>query len=95
MFDTIVDIKYKTKHGLDTLELMARFLSIIETEAKTPEKEYNRFKSWLVEKLKRGIKPEEDINLAQGIINYIQSDPETNERAQAMKYLFNAEFLND
>ena len=94
MFEDILELEIKTKSGLDKLELMVRFISIIETKKSKVDNEYNRFKSWLVLQLKRGFTPSEEANLMQGILNYIQSDGETNERIEAMKYLFEAEFLN-
>lgn len=84
-----------TKHGLDKLELMVRFISVIEADASKGKKEFTRMKSWLVEKLKRGLTPQENIALAEGILKYLQSEPMTDERTEAMKYLFDANFLND
>ena len=81
-------------HRIDKLDLMIRFISVIEIKPSKAEKEYNRFKSWLVEKLKRGLTPQEEIDLMQGILKYIQSDAETNERMSAMNYLFDLKFLN-
>ena len=94
MFEDILELEIKTKSGLDKLELMVRFISIIETKKSKVDNESNRTKSWLVQQLKRGLTPSEEVNLMQGILNYIQSDGETNERIEAMKYLFEAEFLN-
>lgn len=88
-------IEYHTKCGINTLDLMIKFLSIFGMEPPEYEKEYNRLVLWLTEKLKRNITPKEEIALGEGIIKYINSAPETNERSEAMKYLFEAQFLND
>lgn len=98
MFTTIpfnYDLEPKTKNGLDKLELMVRFISVIEAEASKGKTEFTRMKSWLVQQLKRGLTPQEEIALAEGILKYLQSEPMTNERTDAMQFLFEAKFLND
>lgn len=89
------DFENTTKHGIEKLELMVRFMSVLEIGESTAEKEFNRFKSWMVEKLKREITPQEEFDLMQGILDYVKSDPATNERFAAMKVLFNMEFIKD
>ena len=82
-----------TKHGIDKLELMVEFISIIQ--GKKAKKDYNRFKSWLVEKLQRGLTLGEEERLLEGIVAYIQSEVATNERAKSMRFLFDTEFLEN
>lgn len=97
MFDFSLpfDLETKTIHGIDKLDIMIHFISVIETKNSKVKSEFNRFKSFLVEKLKRGLTPQEEINLAEGIVKYLQSEQETNERIKAMNYLFNLEFLTE
>jgi hypothetical protein len=85
-----LDLELKTKHGIDKLQILVKFFPIIH-DGNTSA--YNKLKSFLVCALKRGIKSEEEINMCQGIINYVNSEPGTNERLSAMQYLFNLEFL--
>ena len=87
------DQERTTKHGINKLELMAEFISVIE--GKKVESNYNRFKSWLVEKLQRGLTLGEEERLLKGIVAYIQSEVATNERTKTMNFLFNTEFLED
>lgn len=82
----------KTIHGIDKLNLMLRFMKVLD--GKRPKQDYVRFKSWLVQTLKRGLTPQEDLNLATGIYNYVKSDQATPERMNAMNYLFDAKFLD-
>lgn len=89
----MVDMELTTKHGIDKTMLMLKFMTIVE--GKKGKSDYNRFKSWLVQQLKRGLTAQEGVALVEGILKYIQSEPATNERMDAMKYLFGAEFLND
>lgn len=89
----MLELEIKTIHGISKLDIIIRFISVIEATPGTAGFRLNRFKSFLVEKFKRGITPTENANLAQGILNYIQSDPGTNERMNAMNYLFELKFL--
>jgi len=82
----------KTKDGIDKLELMVRFIGVLD--ANNLANEYDDFKSWLNSNLNRKMTNIEEINLAKGILRYIKSDEETNERLEAMEYLFNTDFLN-
>lgn len=88
-------ISYENKFEINSLDIMIRFMKITESKPSKSEVNFIRFKSWLVEKIKRGITPQEDINLMQGILNYIKSEPGTNERSAAMKYMFELQFLNN
>lgn len=90
-----MDFNLNTKHGLNKLNLMIRFFQILNAKESKIEKELNRLKSWLVQQLKRGLKPHEELGILEGILKYIQSEPETNERMKAMNYLFEAEFLTE
>lgn len=85
------EIGETTKYGIQTLQLMARLWYVFDGN----EKDYNKFKSWIVSQINRGITKEEELDLMQGILAYIQSEEATDERLQAMKYLFGLEFLRD
>lgn len=91
---TAYETDFKNKHGLDKLELMCRFLQIVESKKSNVKSDFNRFKSWLVQQLGRGISKREEIALAQGIVNYIRSEAGTNERGKAISYLFEGEWLD-
>lgn len=82
----------KTKDGIDKLELMVRFIGVLD--ANNLANEYDDFKSWLNSNLNRKMTNIEEINLAKGILRYIKSDEGTNERLEDMVYLFNTDFLN-
>lgn len=84
-----------TKHGLDKLSVMCHFIPVIESNGNSIQKELNRLKSFIVSQIKRGTNPQEELNLMQGILDYVKSDPGTNERTTAMDYLFDLKFLND
>ncbi|MCA6445429.1 MAG: hypothetical protein IM600_18525 [Bacteroidetes bacterium] len=88
-----LDEEKTTKHGFDKLELMCRFIKVIEGEQ--CKEEYALFKLWIRSKLKRHLTAQEELNLAEGIYKYIKSDEGTNERLESMKYLFNTEFLSE
>lgn len=81
------------KYGIEPLDMMIRFMFVIESNPRDAKQSLNKIKSYLVEKLKRGITPKENIDLLEGILNYLQSEPATNEREVAMKYLFGLKFL--
>lgn len=84
-----------TKHGLDKLSVICHFIPVIESNADSIEKRLNRLKSFIVSQIKRGTNPQEEMNLMQGILDYVKSDPGTNDRIKAMDYLFDLKFLND
>ena len=93
MFENFLDLEPKTKHGIDKLDIMIHLIPVINTKPGKAKTGYNQFKSFLVEKLKRGITTLEEIALAQAILNYIQSDAKTNERFHAIKCLSELDFL--
>lgn len=82
----------KTKHGLDKLQLMIRFISVIE--GKQTKEEYALFKLWICSQIKRHLTDSENLKLTEGILRHIQSTEGTNERLASMRYLFDAEFLD-
>lgn len=83
-----------TKHGIDKLELMIKFMPVVEARgSRQINKSLDKLKSFLVEKLKRGITPQENIDLLQGCLDYTRSYAATTERTKAMNYLFNLEFI--
>ncbi|MBE9490843.1 MAG: hypothetical protein IMY67_11155 [Bacteroidetes bacterium] len=84
----------KTKYGIDKLDLMVRLMPVIQPDnTKKLANKYNSFKSWLVEKLQRGLSKNEEAGLLEGIVAYIQSKAATNERLKSMNYLFELKFL--
>jgi len=87
------DFELKTKHGIDKLQLMCKFLPIIHGE--NCEEDFDEFKLWINEQIKRDMTDLEELNLMYGASDFIRSDPGTNERDIAMKYLFNADFLDE
>lgn len=93
MFGLYTSSPTTRKGNLDKLNVTVRILGILET--KNPKSDYNKFKSYLVSQLKRGITPQEEMNLAQGIVNFIQTDGGTNERLKTMEYLIELEFLEE
>ena len=91
----LMPLKETTKHGLNTLCLMINFISVFECKEDQEITEFEKLLSWLCIQLQRDITTEEEFNIAKGILKYIQSEPGTDERFDAMKYLFSAEFLQD
>lgn len=89
------DRKMKTRQGIDKLQVMVKFMYVVESEVSKLEGNLNRFKSFLCEQLKRGITPEEELSLLSGIDRYIKSNAGENERLEAMDYLFELKFLKD
>lgn len=87
------DFETKTKHGISKLELMCKFLPVIHGE--NCEEDFDKFKLWINEQIKRDMTDLEELNMLYGASDFIRSDPGTNERNSAMKYLFNAEFLDE
>lgn len=85
------EIGLVTKYGIQTLQLMDRFMRVFDGDTA----DYNRFKSWLVSQIMRGITKQEEFDLMQGLLAYIQSEEATHERLGAMRYLFGLEFLDE
>lgn len=81
--------------GIDKLEILVNYIPVLTGGSETTKKEFTTFKSWLAEKIKRKITLHEEVALVQGIIEYINTDGETNERLAAMKYLYDLEFLTN
>jgi hypothetical protein len=80
------------EYGIDTLQLMLRFMAVIEGKSKG-RGAFNSLKSFLVQQLQRGIEAQEEENLLNGILAYLDSEPATEGRTEAMKYLFELKFL--
>lgn len=91
MFMSSSDLELETKYGIDRLELMLKFISVLKAE-KT-DVQYHKFKEWIESKINRILTIKEDINLMQGILDYVKSEEGSNERFVSMKYLFNLEYL--
>lgn len=89
-----MNLDLTTKYGIDKTKLMVRFIPVIEaTTEKKIDKGLNKLKSFLVQQIKRGITPQENLALLE-IRNYIISDSGTNERMDAIEYLFNLKFID-
>ena len=89
----ILDSEPKAEYN--RLDMLVWVIGIIEAKPSKTKSRYNRFKSFLVEKMKRGITTQEETNLSQGILNFIQTEPGTDERMKAIFYLMDGKFLND
>lgn len=89
------DQKMKTKHGIDKLTVMLKFMSIVEPGTSKVKNNFNRFKSFICQQMKRGMTLQEETNLMEGIVKYLHSEEQTNERFEAMDYIFELKFLND
>jgi tRNA C32,U32 (ribose-2'-O)-methylase TrmJ len=85
----------KTDSGIDKLQLMLKFISVLDTEENNAKIEFGKLKSWLYSQLKRKLTAEEEISLLQGILDYLQTEPGTPERMETMNYLFDAKFINN
>ena len=84
----------RTKHGIDKTLLMLNIMRVVESKSgKQCGSAFDKLKSFICEQIKRGLSAQEDLNLRQGICNYINTDPQTNERSKAMEYLFEAKFI--
>jgi hypothetical protein len=91
MFTNYLNLEAERKHGIDKLDILIHFMPLLE--GNKVEKNFNRLKSYIVSQIKRGITKQEEVNLMEGIVKYVQSEPGTNERMKSMIYLFNLEFL--
>lgn len=91
----LIDMDSTTKHGYDKLDIVMHFMPLLNCDksANKLKSEYNRFKSYLVFLIKRGVTNDEEIKLNEGIIAYVKSDPGTDDRMKAMNYLFGLEFI--
>lgn len=88
--------KFKTKFGIDKLMVMVNLINVIEfREVSEIQENLIEFENFIAEGIGREMSPVEKINLYQGIINYNKSEPETNERMDAMNYLFELKFINE
>lgn len=81
-----------TKEGISKLELMVELLIFIEHAS--VKQGLADFKTWVQGKIGREITPKEELRLCEGILKYIKSEPITDERSAAMKFLFNTGFLD-
>ncbi len=96
MFGTYIemfDMELKTKHGIDKLDVMIRFMKVLNDEKRKKHSSYDRFKSFLVQQLQRGLTAQEEVDMVEGMLKYVRSEPGSNERLDSMKYLFELEFI--
>lgn len=82
--------EWKNDYGIEPLDIMLKFIDVVESKNGKP---LNRFKSFLVCKIKRGISIKEEIALHEAFLKYIESDAGTKERMDSMKTIFALEFL--
>lgn len=80
--------------GFDKLDIICRLLGIIAAGIEGVETNFDKFKSYLAEKINRDITPEEEMSLLNGLLAFNESEPETQERKEATIYLFELQFLN-
>lgn len=93
-FNNSLFLNKKTKVGyIDKLELMVEFIRVIESPEAKEKENFDKFKQWLSGQIKRDLKETELMALLNGMLKYIQSEPETKQRMEVMQYLFEAEFL--
>lgn len=85
--------EFENSFGVDELDLMVQFMKVLHID-RGYEPAFNNFKSYLASQIKRGITPEEELRLCEGILSYVMAEPASNERDQAMKHLFTLSFLN-
>ena len=92
---TFLEEELKTKNGgFDKLNVMLSFMPVLEAiDEKELDNGLVKLNSFIVELIKRELTPQEEIGLLQGCKNYVGSDCATNERIEAMNYLFELEFL--
>lgn len=82
----------ENKYGIDPVKIAINFMDVLDGHKM--RQSYDRFKSYLVSQIKRGITDQEEFDLAKGILNYVKSEPGSDERLTAIKYLFELQFLN-
>lgn len=92
--NTFIDYDLKTPFGIDKLKVMVMFMPILESKSEDQaSKAIAKLKSFLVQQLKRGITPQEELDLLTGCRNWCITDAGTNERMKSMNYLFELKFL--
>jgi hypothetical protein len=70
----------KTSNGIDKLDLMI---------------EFDKLKHLLTKHIKRNLTAQEELELSQGILNCIESSPQSKERNDAMEFLIEAKFIKN
>ena len=97
-FKKIIDTgETEKKFGLKQISIMIKILPIISMRSKDiPQiKSFiNDFYLWLETKIDRPIEQKERLNFVAGIADFYQTDCQTQERINAMNYLFKLNFLN-
>lgn len=94
MTEDYFETRLRNSYGIDKTYVLLKIMEIIEApNVKKGKSVLNRFKSFLVQQLKRGLKQSEDLNFKKGIMAYIETDPESNERMDAINYLMELKFL--
>ncbi len=89
-----MDMELETPHGIDKCRLMLICMPLLDAKGSTVmDKRLANLKSFIVQQIGRGTTKEEELCMLEALKNYVVSDPQTNERAEAMDYLFNAKFI--
>jgi hypothetical protein len=83
------------KYKVDKLLVMMKFMAVVESNPDKAQSNLNKFNSFVVSQIKRGITPQENVNIITGFYNYIRSDAATKERTDSMDYMINLKFLED
>lgn len=81
----------KNRLGVDYLEVMIRFMGLIENPCVSKHRILVNFIS---KEIARQMTREEEVSMLHSLLNYNQSEPLSEERTKCMKYLFDFEFLN-
>ncbi len=79
--------------GISTIQIKMRLLGIFRTGPVRSRKQFDKFKSFLVCSLQRGITETENTNLVEGIKKYGTTASMSPERIESVKYLVNLKFL--
>lgn len=87
--------KLKTKFGIDRMQLMFKFINVIDANDTEMADNFEKLKQFIRDGIGRDFQGDEYLNFIGGIANYIHSDEGTNERVAAMDYLFEMKFINN
>jgi hypothetical protein len=81
-------IELKNKFNIDPTEILVKFLSVIDNDTNY-EEQFKKFIYFLESKINRKISDHEQLDFSVAVLDYIQSEPATQERTQIMKKIFN------
>lgn len=86
--------KLKTRFGIDRTFLMLNIMSIIDCTELNYKSNLDKLKKFINDGIKREMSSAELIGLYKGILNYVKSEPMTNERSEAVEYLLEVKFID-